>query len=36
MTGACTGDHCKKLNPSGKSCKTDIKAMLPDSELELD
>ncbi len=23
-TGACTGDRCKELNPSGKCCSSDI------------
>lgn len=27
-TGACIGNHCKELNPSGKCCSDDIKAML--------
>lgn len=29
MTGACTGNQCKELNPSGKCCSTVINAMLP-------
>lgn len=27
-TGACTGNQCKELNPSGKCCSGDIKSML--------
>jgi bacterioferritin-associated ferredoxin len=27
-TGACTGNRCKELNPSGKCCSADINAML--------
>jgi len=29
ITGACTGNLCKEMNPSGKCCSTDINAMLP-------
>ena len=29
MTGACTGNQCKELNPSGKCCSSDINALLP-------
>lgn len=29
MTGACTGNDCKEMNPSGKCCSSDINAMLP-------
>ena len=32
MTGACTGNQCKELNPSGKCCSSDINAMLPAKE----
>ena len=27
-TGACTGGKCKELNPSGKCCAVDIKALI--------
>ena len=27
-TGACTGNECAELNPSGKCCSTDINAIL--------
>ena len=30
ITGACTGNKCKELNPSGRCCSEDIKAMLND------
>ena len=29
ITGACTGNQCKELNPTGKCCSSDIIAMLP-------
>jgi bacterioferritin-associated ferredoxin len=28
MTGACTGNQCKDLNPSGKCCSDDINKLL--------
>ncbi|OQX99339.1 MAG: hypothetical protein B6I20_10075 [Bacteroidetes bacterium 4572_117] len=28
MTGACTGNDCEKLNPSGKCCAGDISMIL--------
>ncbi len=31
QTGACTGDHCKELNPSGKCCSGDINVLLKNS-----
>jgi len=31
MTGACTGNQCKELNPSGRCCSEDIKEMLNDN-----
>jgi len=31
MTGACTGGQCKELNPLGRCCYEDIKAMLNDN-----
>ncbi len=31
-TGACTGDKCKKLNPSGKCCSGDIEKLLNTSD----
>ncbi len=27
-TSACTGNRCKELNPSGKCCSVDIKALI--------
>jgi len=27
-TGACTGNQCKELNPSGKCCSADIEKLL--------
>lgn len=27
MTGACTGNRCKELNPKGKCCSADIAAI---------
>jgi len=30
-TGACTGGQCKELNPLGRCCSVDIKAMLNDN-----
>ena len=27
-TGACTGNQCKELNPSGKCCSVEINMML--------
>jgi len=33
-TGACTGNQCKELNPSGKCCSGDIKRLLKNSDLE--
>lgn len=29
ITGVCTGNQCKELNPSGKCCSSEINAMLP-------
>jgi len=28
ITGACTGNRCKELNPSGKCCSVDINTLL--------
>lgn len=28
ITGACTGNQCKELNPSGKCCSGDINDLL--------
>jgi len=28
MTGACTGNRCKELNPKGTCCSADIAAIL--------
>jgi len=36
MTGACTGNKCKELNPSGECCSKDIKALLNDNYLTND
>lgn len=30
-TGACTGNQCKELNPSGKCCSGDINRILKNS-----
>lgn len=27
-TGACTGDRCHVMNPTGRSCREDIEAMI--------
>jgi len=29
ITGACTGNQCKELNPKGVCCSSDINIMLP-------
>jgi NAD(P)H-nitrite reductase large subunit len=34
-TGACTGNQCKELNPSGKCCSGDINGLLKDGGLGL-
>ncbi|HZL08930.1 MAG TPA: (2Fe-2S)-binding protein [Prolixibacteraceae bacterium] len=34
-TGACTGNQCKELNPSGKCCSGDIRRILKNDGLEL-
>lgn len=31
MTGACTGNQCKEMNPKGVCCSGDIIPMLPKS-----
>lgn len=36
ITGACTGNQCKELNPSGKCCSTEINALLPTPEHKMD
>jgi len=28
MTGACTGNQCKELNPSGRCCSGDINKII--------
>jgi len=33
-TGACTGNQCKELNPSGKCCSGDINQILKDNGLK--
>lgn len=35
MTGACTGTQCRKLNPSGKCCSSDINDLLPKPEFKV-
>lgn len=32
MTGACTGNHCKEMNPSGECCSLEIFAILKDNK----
>ena len=36
MTGACTGNQCKELNPSGVCCSSAINAMLPTPKFKMD
>lgn len=31
ITGACTGNQCKELNPKGRCCSAEIKEMLKDN-----
>ncbi|HEY3373150.1 MAG TPA: (2Fe-2S)-binding protein [Prolixibacteraceae bacterium] len=33
ITGACTGNQCKELNPSGKCCSGDIHRLLKNEGL---
>ena len=33
-TGACMGNQCKELNPSGKCCSGDINRLLKNTDLE--
>jgi bacterioferritin-associated ferredoxin len=35
ITGACTGNQCKELSPSGKCCSSDINTMLPTSKFKM-
>jgi bacterioferritin-associated ferredoxin len=35
ITGACTGNQCKELNPSGKCCSSAINAMLPKTKFKM-
>jgi len=35
ITGACTGNQCKELNPSGKCCSGDINRLLKNDGLKL-
>ncbi len=35
MTGACTGNQCKELNPSGKCCSGEIMALLPKQKFRM-
>jgi len=32
QTGACIGDRCKELNPSGECCSKEIQKMLPNQD----
>ena len=32
ITGACTGNQCKELNPKGVCCSSDIIPMLPEKK----
>lgn len=34
-TGACTGDQCKEMNPSGKCCSGDINRLLKNEGLTM-
>ncbi|MDP3180241.1 MAG: (2Fe-2S)-binding protein [Bacteroidota bacterium] len=34
-TGACTGNQCKELNPSGKCCSDDINQIIRNWNAEL-
>lgn len=34
ITGACTGNQCKVLNPSGKCCSGDINQLLKNDGFE--
>ncbi len=34
-TGACTGNQCKELNPSGKCCSGDINQIIRNRNSEL-
>lgn len=34
-TGACTGNQCKELNPSGKCCSGDINQIIRNWNIEL-
>ena len=36
ITGACTGNECKELNPLGRCCSEDIKVMLNDNNSKSD
>ncbi len=36
ITGACTGNKCKELNPLGRCCSEDINAMLNDNNPKAD
>ena len=33
MTKACTGNRCKEINPKGKCCIDDVKAILKESNI---
>ena len=32
MTGACIGNRCKELNPTGKCCSVEINSMLSNNK----
>jgi len=33
MTGACTGNRCEELNPTGKCCSVEINSILSNTQL---
>ncbi len=35
ITGACTGNQCEELNPSGKCCANDINELLPNKRFKV-
>jgi len=35
ITGACTGNQCKELNPSGKCCSSDINVLISKPEFKI-
>lgn len=34
VTGACTGNRCKELNPSGKCCSSDIIRLIKNNKTQ--